>query len=63
MKVYLIREIQLFYSNKKLRYKIFQLLYPNRLFKKKYGKFNRKKFKYSTFQILKIIEMFCPNIK
>jgi len=47
-KVYLIREIQLFYPNKKLKCKIFQLLYPNILFRK-WRKFNCKDFKYNAF--------------
>ena len=34
MKFYLIREIPLFYPNKKLKCKVFQLLYPNILLKK-----------------------------
>ena len=34
MKFYFIREIQLFYPNKILKFKVFQSLYPNNLFRK-----------------------------
>jgi len=44
MKFYLIREIQLFYSNKKLKCKVFQILLPNRLFRK-WNEFNWKEIK------------------
>jgi len=44
MKFCLIREIQLFYPNKKLKCKVFQLLYPNRLL----GNFV---FFYSSFKL------------
>jgi len=79
MEVYLIRESQLFYPNKKwkykiqenlnyfiqtrnwnIKYKIIQLVYPNRLFKK-WSKLNCKEFKYNAFQFLRIVEMFHLN--
>ena len=62
MKFYLTREIQLFYPNKKLKCKVFQLLYPNILFKK-WREFNCKNFKYNAFQFLRIVEMHHPNTK
>ena len=34
MKFYLVSEVQLFYQNKKLKCKAFQLLHPNKLFTK-----------------------------
>jgi len=62
MKFYLIREIQLFYPNKRLKCKVFQLFYPNKLFRKR-RQFNCKNFKYNVFQFLKIVKMFHPNIR
>jgi len=56
MKVYLIGKIKLFYPNKKLKCKIFQLLYQNTLFRK-WREFNYKDFKCNTFQFLKIVEV------
>jgi len=62
MKFYLIREIQLVYPNRKLKCKIFQLLYPNKLFRK-WREFNYNNFKCNAFQSLRIVEMLHPNTR
>jgi len=62
MKFYLVREIQLFYPNKKLKCKVFQLLYPYMLFRK-WTEFNCKNFKCNAFQLLRIVKMLHPNTR
>ena len=62
MKFYLISKIQLFYPNKKLKFKVLQLFYPNRLFRK-CREFNCKNFKCNAFQFLIIVEKLYPNTR